>query len=177
MKQKHPTKKPMPQTIDKTLRGQIIGGVFSNREQADQAVKAFENLDILPENIQVLVRLDEWKALNACENILTDRGFSNSHARYYERLVRDGKILVTVHNVINPIPIIDIFDRYKAEHNPNGPRNLREDVLSMTRCAIVGAAAFGLVGAAFGVPAGAAGAVTGGGGSGAVARKAAEHGK
>jgi hypothetical protein len=174
-------KKSMPQTIDKTFHGQIIGGIFSSRKQADQAVRAFEDLDISPDNIQVLIQLNEGKALNAYEDILTGRGFSESQARYYDKLVRDGKILVTVHEVTDPGLIIDIFDKYNAERNPNGSRNLREDVLGMTTGAIMGAAAFCVAGAALGGPAGAAaGAVTGavvGGGSGAVAGKAAEHSK
>ena len=171
----------MPQTIDKTFHGQIIGGIFSNRENADQAVKAFEGLDISSENIQVLLQLDEEKAIDASKDILSDRGFSKSQASYYDKLVREGKILVTVHEDTDPAPIIDIVDKYNAEHNPNGSRNLREDVLGMTTGAVAGAAAFGAVGAVFGGPAGAAaGAVTGavvGGGSGAVAGKAAEHSK
>jgi len=171
----------MPQTIDKTFHGQIIGGIFSNRENADQAVKAFEDLDVPSENIQVVVQLDEKQAVDAYMGILTDRGFSESQARYYDKLVREGKILVTVDEVTDPAPIIDIFDKYNAEHNPNGSRNLREDVLGMTTGAIVGAAAFGAVGAVFGGPAGAAaGAVAGaaiGGGTGAAAGKATEHNK
>jgi hypothetical protein len=171
----------MPQTIDNTFHGQIIGGIFSNRENADQAVKAFEDLDISPENIQVLLQLDEGKAIDAYMRILSDRGFSESQARYYDKVVREGKILVTVDEVIDPAPIIDIFDKYQAEYNPNGSRNLREDVLGMTTGAIVGAAALGVIGAVFGGPAGvAAGAIAGavvGGGSGAAAGKATEHSK
>jgi hypothetical protein len=171
----------MPQTIDKTFHGQIIGGIFSNSDNVDEALKAFEELDIPEENIEMLLHLDEEKALNAYKDMLTDRGFSASQARYYDKAVREGKILVTVHKVTNPGPIIDIFDKYNAEHNPNGSRNLREDVLGMTTGAMVGAAAFCAVGAALGGPAGAAaGAVAGavvGGGSGAVAGKVAEHSK
>ena len=171
----------MPQTIDKTFHGQIIGGIFSNREHADQAVKAFEDLEIPPENIQVLLQLNEEKAIDAYMHILSNRGFSESQACYYDKLVREGKILVTVDEVIDPAPIIDIFDKYNAEYNPNGSRNLREDVLGMTTGAVVAAAAFGAVGAALGGPVGAAaGVVAGavvGGGSGAAAGKAAEHSK
>jgi len=177
----HKRKKPMPQTLDKTFHGQIIGGTFSNRENADQAIKAFEELEISPENIKVLVQLNENKGTGAYEDILTDRGFSESQARYYDKVVREGKILLTIHGVTDPAPIIDIFDKYNAEYNPNGSRNLREDVLGMTTGAMVGAAAFGVVGGALGGPGGAAaGAVAGalvGGGSGAVAGKAAEHSK
>jgi hypothetical protein len=171
----------MPQTIDNTFHGQIIGGIFSKRDNADQAIEAFEEMDISSENIREVVKLNEKQAVDAYKNILTDRGFSESQARYYDKLVRKGKILVTVHEVIDPRPIIDIFDQYQAEFNPNGSRNLREDVLGMTTGAIIGAAAFGGFGAMLGGPAGAtAGAVAGavvGAGSGAAAGKAAEHSK
>ena len=171
----------MPQTIGKTFHGQIIGGIFSSRENANEAVRAFQDLDILLDNIKVVLQLNEKTTRDSYMDILTDRGFSESQARYYDKLVREGKILVTVHEVTDPAPVIDIFDQYKAEYNPNGSRNLREDVLGMTTGAMVGAAAFGAVGAALGGPAGAAaGAVAVavvGGGSGSVAGKAAEHSK
>jgi len=171
----------MPQTIGKTFHGQIIGGIFSSRENANEAVRAFQDLDILLDNIKVVLQLNEKTTRDSYMDILTDRGFSESQARYYDKLVREGKILVTVHEVTDPAPVIDIFDQYKAEYNPNGSRNVREDVLGMTTGAMVGAAAFGAVGAALGGPAGAAaGAVAGavvGGGSGSVAGKAAEHSK
>ena len=77
--------------------------------------------------------------------------------------------------------MIDVFDKYKAEYNPNGSRNLRDDVLAMTTGALVGAAAGGAVGALVGGPAGsAAGAAAGalvGGGSGAAIGKDSEHNK
>jgi hypothetical protein len=174
-------KMPMPKTIDKTDEGQIIGGIFSNRHNADKAVEAFEDLDISPENIEVVVQLDEKLASDAYSDILSERGFSESQSRYYDKVIREGKILVAVYEVIDPAPIIDIFDKYKAEYNPNGSRNLREDVLGMTAGAVVGAAALGTLGAMVGGPVGAAaglgaGAVVGGG-SGAAAGKAVEHRK
>jgi len=46
--------------------------------------------------------------------------------------VREGKILITVHNVKDPAPVIDIFNANKAEYNPDGSRNLREDVAGLT---------------------------------------------
>lgn len=171
----------MPQTIDKTFHGQIIGGIFSNRDNADKAVKAFEDLDIPSENIQVVVQLNGKQAVDAYTKILSARGFSESQARYFDKLVREGKILVAVHELTDPAPVIDIFDKYKAEYNPNGSRNLRQDVVGMTVGAVVGAAALGAVGAVVAGPVGAtAGAVAGavvGGGSGAAAGKSAEHSK
>lgn len=171
----------MPQTIDKTFHGQIIGGIFSNRENADKAVAAFQDLGVSPENIQLVVRLNEKPAKDAYTDILSDRGFSETQARYYDTAVREGKILVAVHEVTTPGPIIDIFDKFKAEYNPNGSRNLRDDVAGMTVGAVVGAAVGGVAGAIAGGPVGgAAGAAAGavvGGGSGAAAGKAAEHSK
>ena len=86
-----------------------------------------------------------------------------------------------MYDVTDPSPIIDVFDEYKAQYNPNGSRNLREDVLGMTAGTVIGAAALGAIGALVGGPLGAAvGGATGavvGGGSGAVAGKAIEHQK
>ncbi len=171
----------MPQTINKTYEGQIIGGTFSNRENADKAVRAFEDLGISPENIQVVIQLNDKQAKDAYTDSLVGRGFSESQALYYDKAIREGKILVAVHEVTDPAPVIDIFDKYKAISNPNGSRNLRDDVAGMTVGAAVGAAAGGVAGAVIGGPVGAAaGAAAGavvGGGSGAAAGKAVEHRK
>jgi hypothetical protein len=171
----------MPQTIDKTFNGQIIGGIFSNQEDADQAVEAFEDLDISPDNIEIIVELDGKQTDDVYIDLLSDRGFSESQALYYDQVIREGKFLVAVYEVTDPAPIIDIFDEYKAEYNPNGSRNLRDDVAGMTVGAAVGAAAGGVAGAVMGGPVGAAaGAATGavvGGGSGAAVGKAIEHRK
>jgi hypothetical protein len=171
----------MPKTIDKTSEGQIIGGIFSNEDNAEKAVEAFEELDISTDDIEVIVQLDDDDAVDVYTNLLLDRGFSESQAIYYDKVLREGKVLVAVYEVTDPDPVIDIFDKFKAEYNPNGSRNLREDVLGMTAGAVVGAAALGAVGAVVGGPVGAAaGGVVGaivGGGSGAAAGKAVEHRK
>jgi len=161
--------------------GQIIGGIFSDKENADNAVDAFLALGITTENMQIVVKLNDDKAEDKYTNFLTGRGFSESQAFYYDKVVREGKVLVVIFEVIDPTPIIDIFDKYKAEYNPNGSRNLRQDVAGMTVGAVVCAAAAGAAGAIVGGPIGAiAGAAAGavaGGGSGAVAGKAVEHSK
>jgi len=170
----------MPQTIDTTSTGQIIGGTFSNRENADKAVKALEELGISPANIQIVVQLaDNPKAVYS--DLLSDRGFAESQAAYYDKAIRDGKVLVAVAEVQDPAPVIDVFDKYKAEYNPDGGRNVRHDVGAMTTGAVVGAAAGAVVGTAVAGPVGtAAGAAAGavlGGGTGAAAGKAIEHKK
>jgi len=171
----------MPQTITKTSEGQIIGGTFSNRGNADKAVEAFQELGVSPSDIQVVIQFNEKQAKDAYTDILSDRGFSESQARYYDKAIREGKILVVVYNVTDPADVIDVFDQFGAEYNPNGSRNLRDDVAGMTVGAVVGAAAGGVGGAVMGGPVGAAAGVAAGavvgGGSGAAAGKAAEHSK
>jgi len=171
----------MPKTIDNADEGQIIGGIFSNEDNAEKAMEAFEELDISSDDIEMIVQLEGGQAEDVYTDMLSDRGFSEYQAIYYGKVIHDGKVLVVVSEVTEPAPIIDIFDKYKAEYNPNGSRNLREDVAGMTVGAAVGAAAGGVAGAVIGGPVGAAvGAAAGavaGGGAGAVAGKAAEHSK
>jgi uncharacterized protein YcfJ len=112
---------------------------------------------------------------------MTDRGVADAQAAYYDLSIGDGKTLIVIYGVIYPAPIIDVFDKNKAEYNPNGSRNAREDVSGMTAGTAIGAAAGGAVGALVAGPLGAAagvaaGAIVGGGG-GATAGKAAEHNK
>jgi len=171
----------MPKTIDKTDEGQIIGGIFANEDNAEKAMQAFAELDISPDDIEIIVQLEGDQAKDVYTDILTDRGFSEYQAIYYGKVIREGKVLVVVSEVNDPAPVIDIFDKFKAEFNPNGSRNLRDDVAGMTVGAAVGAAAGGLAGAVLGGPVGAvagvaAGAVVGGG-AGAAAGKAVEHKK
>jgi hypothetical protein len=171
----------MPKTIDKRYEGQIIGGIFTNEANAEKAVEAFEEMDISPDDIEIIVQLEGVQAKEVYTDILSDRGFSESQATYYDKVIREGKVLVVVSEVTDPAPIIDVFDKYKAEYNPNGSRNLREDVAGMTVGAAVGAAAGGVAGAVIGGPVGAAAGVAAGavvgGGAGAAAGKAIEHKK
>jgi hypothetical protein len=114
-------------------------------------------------------------------DILSDRGFTHDQAEHYDELIRQGRTLVAVYDIVDPAPVIDVLDEFQAEFNPDGSRNIREDVVGMTTGAVVGAAALGSVGGAVAGPAGAAlGAAAGavlGGGSGAAVGKAAEHRK
>jgi len=171
----------MPETITKIGDYQIIGGVFSNRKNADKALEDLRDLGIPEQDIQVVVTLDDKQAKDAYTDALVGRGVAESQALFYDKAVRSGKILVAVHNVTDPAPVIEVFDDNKAEYNPNGSRNLRQDVAGMTAGAAAGAAAGGIAGTVIAGPFGAAvGAATGavvGGGAGAAAGKAAEHRK
>jgi hypothetical protein len=170
----------MPQTIAKTFHGQIIAGTFSNRDDAELAIEAFRDFGVFPSDIQVLPLADEKEGKNVYAQILADRGFSQPQALYYDQLIRDGKIMVAIHSVTNPGPIIDIFNKFYAEFNPNGSRNVRDDVIGLTTGVAAGAAAGGAAGMSAGPVGAAVGAAAGailGGGVGIAVGKFAEHKK
>ena len=143
----------MPETIKKWDHRQNIGGVFSKRTNADEAIQAFRELGVPEEDIHEVVSLFDT--------------------------VRDGKILVTVHNVKDPAPIIEIFDNHKADYNLDGSRNFRQDVAGLTVGTAAGATAGAVSGTFVAGPVGTTvGAATGavvGAGLGSVLGKAKEH--
>jgi hypothetical protein len=153
----------MPKTTKRWDHRQNIGGVFSDRTNADKAIQAFHDLGVKEQDIEEVVSLNDT--------------------------ARNGKILVTVHNVKDPGPVIDIFDANKAEYNPDGSYNFRDDVAGLTVGAVAGAALGGAAGAAEGgvlgtILSGPLGTVVGsvvgavvGGGVGAAAGEIAEHRK
>ena len=114
---------------DKAYEGQMIGGIFTNRDDADGAIGALEELEVSSDDIEEFVQLDHTQSKEAHNEILSEGGLSKSQAIYYDKLVREGNILLVVYNVTDPSPAIDVFDEYKEQYNPNGSRNLREDRL------------------------------------------------
>jgi hypothetical protein len=132
----------MHQTMaNATNRSQIVSATFSNRARAEQAVDALQELGISPLDLQVVVQLSTKAAKDVYTDILSDRGFSVAQARYYDELIRNGKVLVAVYDVVDPGPVIDILDECHAEFNPDGSRNLRDDVLGVTTGTAVGSGA------------------------------------
>jgi len=171
----------MPQTILKSPDLQIIAGVFSKPENADKATLAFQELGVLPADLHVIAQPDKNAASRTYTTELQGRGLAESQARYYDEAIRSGKTFISVHNVTDPKQVIEIFDRFGAEYNPDGSRNVRQDVAGLTAGAGAGAAVGAGVGLVTGGPVGAAvGAAAGaviGGGVGAAAGKAVEHNK
>jgi hypothetical protein len=171
----------MPETISRRDNLQIIGGIFSNRKNADKAIQVLRELGIPEQDIQVVVKLTDEQAEEAFNDAIVGRGVTESQALFYDKAVRNGKILVAVHNVTDPAAVIEVFDQNQADYNPDGSRNLRQDVVGLTAGAAAGAVAGGIAGTVAAGPLGgavgaAAGAVVGGG-AGAAAGKATEHRK
>ena len=172
----------MPETISKTDEDSVVGAVFLNRENADEAIQTLKEAGIPANDIQVVVLLDGKEATEACVEA-TDCADSKEDVGglFYDKAVTKGKVLVAVHHVTDPAPVIEIFDENQAECNPDGSRNVRQDVVGLTAGAATGAAAGGVVGMAAGGPIGGAiGAAAGalvGGGAGAVVGTVTEHRK
>ena len=172
----------MPQTMVTTNQGaRIIGATFQNRANAEKAVEALQEIGISLLDIQLVVQLNSESVRDLYTTLLADRGFAEDEARRYDQLIREGRTLVAVYDVIDAGPVIDVLDEYQAEFNPDGTRNIRDDVVGLTAGAVAGAAALGAIGGAVAGPAGAAvGAAAGavlGGGSGAAVGKVAERRK
>lgn len=171
----------MPQTISQSGDFKTIAGVFSKPDDANEAVIAFRESGVPPHNIQVVSQADKGSDQTVYPTVLKDRGMHDSQVGFYDTALRNGKTYVAIHEVTDPAPIVEIFDRYGAEFNPNGDRNVRQDVSGLTAGAGAGAIVGGAIGLVTGGPVGAAaGAAAGalvGGGTGAAAGKAIEHNK
>ena len=85
----------MSQTISKTYEVQIIGGIFSARKNNAETIDVFQDLDIPPQNIQVVVRLDSKQA-------------KETYTGAVVKAIRNGNMLVAVHNVTNPASILEV---------------------------------------------------------------------
>ncbi len=171
----------MPQTINKTGDLQIIAGIFSDLTNADKATAEFHKMGVPSQDIQLLVQPKKDPTGTVYTTELQGRGIAETHARYYDEAIRNGKAFLAIHNVTDPKPVIEVFDRFGAEYNPDGSRNVRQYVTGLTAGAGAGAVIGAGVGLVAGGPIGAAvGAAAGavvGGGTGAAAGKAVEHGK
>jgi hypothetical protein len=171
----------MPQTINKTADLQIIAGVFSDREKADKAIAAFQEAGVPAQNIQFVFQPDKLATTSTYVDDFQERGIAERQSVYYDKAISDGKLFVAIYNVTDPAPIVEIFDRFGAEYNPDGSRNVRQDVAGMTAGAgagaVIGAAAGLVAGGPIGAAAGAAAGAVLGGGAGAAAGKGIEHNK
>src|ERR1700753_2099378 len=118
----------MPQTINKSDDLQIIAGVFSDRENADKAIVEFQKAGVPAQNIEMVFQPKEGSAPQDYVTDLQKGGIAESQAKYYDKAIRARKLFIAVSGVTDPKPIIEIFDRFGAEYNPDGSRNVRQDV-------------------------------------------------
>ena len=87
----------MPQTINRTYEVEIIGGIFSSRENDDETAEGLRDLDIPRQHIQVVVKIDSEQAKEAYTSAVV-------------KAIRNGNILVAVHDVAHPVSILEVAD-------------------------------------------------------------------
>jgi hypothetical protein len=145
----------------------IVGALFDDHHDANLAVDALLKKGYLREDIAVLVQIDPNQDKKARQHALKAVGYEDPDRRYFDKAVEEGKTLVSVTNVPENKAgeVISILKHHGAHYNPDGSRNVRDDVVGMTSGAAIGAAAgafVGPIGAAIGALAGTAvGAVVG----------------
>lgn len=170
----------MPTTVTEKPKRPIIGGVFTDPEDAQKAYNELTGeQDYHPENIQMYVAPKSDQQAHDYRAELVSRGVSASQAKNHVDALEDNRVLLVAYNVTDKADVINTLNKYGATYDPDGSRNMRLDVASMTTGALVGVAAGTAAGAAVAGPLGAvAGAVGGealGVAAGAAAGKKAEE--
>lgn len=120
---------PMRQTILKSDEAQLMGGSFSTWANATQAIEAFQNICFSEENIQV-IQLHVIQGKDPYINYLVGRGFTRPQARFYDKALMLGRILVAVYQVTDPVPVIDIITKYEGQYRLRPKVPFRSSILS-----------------------------------------------
>jgi hypothetical protein len=157
----------MATTTESFTGRKIVGALFEEHHDAQKAVEALLKAGHRSDDIAVLVQVDEKQDKKARQEALKAVGYEDPDRIYFDKSIEEGKTLVSVTNVDakDTGKVVSILDHNGAHYDPNGDRNVRDDVVGMTSGAAIGAAAgafAGPIGAAIGALAGAAvGAVAG----------------
>lgn len=138
-----------------------VGALFESNHDANKAVDALLKEGILPEDIYVQVEVNDKEAKKAQKHAMKAVGFEDPDQRYFEKALKEGKTLVTVTNLApeQTGEVITILNQNGSHYNPDGSRNIRDDVVGMTTGVLAGTAVgvlAGPVGAGIGAIAGAA---------------------
>jgi hypothetical protein len=118
----------MPHTITRKCEDQILGGIFPNYDFAQRALNALQDLCISELNIQV-IQLNRTPSADPYVKYLVMRGFDRLQARFYEKALQAGRVLVVIYKVVNSNPVINIFHRNKATYRL---RQKRSNTLART---------------------------------------------
>lgn len=151
----------------------VVGALFEDNHNANQAAQELIEEGFSNYDITVDVKLTDKEQKKAFKASLKAKGFEDPDQLYFEKAVEEGKTLVSVTNVPKSkvAAVIEVLNKNGAHYNPDGSRNVRDDVVGMTTGAVVGAA----IGAVIGGPVGAAAGFAVGAGAGGAVGKKLEH--
>ncbi len=156
-----------------TENRKVVGARFSQAEEAQKAVDELVQEGFSMDNITLLQLFKPKVDSNTRREYLTKTGYNEADVVYLNLEVEKGKTLVSVSGIsdADSASVIQILNKNGSQYNPDGSRNVRDDVVGMTTGAAIGAA----IGAVVGGPIGAAvGVVAGGAAGGAVGTKMEE---
>ncbi len=133
-----------------------VGALFDNTGDANMAVKALKEQGFSSRNIRMTILDDRQKPLIVPEDLFRHSGYSARHIRYFKDGLLGGKVMVTIFNVPEDLTgvAIHILNENGSQYDPDGSRNVRDDVLGMTTGALAGAALGALVAGPIGAAAG-----------------------
>jgi hypothetical protein len=144
----------MATTTKTSSESKIVGALFDDPHDANKAVLDLLKKGYLSHDIAVLHQFDQSKTHNRKhrKEALKTVGYTNSDSAYFDQAITEGKTLVSVTHVPadKAGEVVSIFDHNGAHYNPDGSRNVRDDVVGMTT-----GAAIGLAGGSFAGPVGA----------------------
>jgi hypothetical protein len=149
-------------TSTKTMNNRkIVGALFDDYHDANRAVDQLVREGFPIGNIALLIQTEGHPSKQDRRRALEAVGYNTADRTYFEKAVEEGKTLVSVTNLDQEESgeVISILNENGAHYDPDGSRNIRDDVVGMTAGAAVGAAAgafVGPVGAAIGALAGGA---------------------
>lgn len=138
-----------------------IGALFKDPADAQRAVdelvsEGFPRTDIFLSTEQYLKDKPDVR-----QRALREGGYIEEDVLYFDKELAEGKTLVSVGHVREEQcgTVIHILNKNGSHYDPDGTRNVRDDVVGMTTGALIGAA----MGAVLGGPIGAAVGEVGGG--------------
>lgn len=151
----------MATTTKTSGSSKIVGALFDDHDDALNAVNALLDRGYLPGDIAISRQAGKPKNPKARRKALQEAGYNDPDSHYFDKSIEEGKTLVSVTHVpdIKTGEVVSILDHNGAHYNPDGKRNLRDDVVGMTTGAAIGLAAgafAGPLGAAIGALAGSA---------------------
>jgi len=107
----------MPQKKSKTYEVQILAGIYSSRAHAHAATRGIRDLDIPPQDLQMVVELDSQQK---------EEAFMGAVAK----AIRDGKIVGSVHNAARPASLMEVSSSAVglSSHRSLGPLALMSTI-------------------------------------------------
>ncbi|MES2309464.1 MAG: glycine zipper domain-containing protein [Verrucomicrobiota bacterium] len=151
----------MAQTSQNYVGKKIVGGVFKNYDDANDAVAELLKQGYSNHEIGVLFQTESNESQASRREALHSVGYDHWDQVYLDKEIEAGRTLVSVTNVSpdKTGDVVQILNRFGSHYNPDGSRNVRDDVVGMTTGAAIGAAAgvfTGPIGMAIGALTGAA---------------------